>query len=157
MDKSIPLYVPAQSINAYRAADQWNEFTNIQAISSNPDPDPDPDPNPDPDPDPDPKPEENDYNVIYQISDGFQLDAEIVTLHLTVAPQIAGFSFLKWQVVAGDLVNGIKIQAVYTAKSENTPEVVINPANSAQKLIRNGQVYILTEDKIYSITGQTVR
>ena len=37
------------------------------------------------------------------------------------------------------------------------PEVVINPANSAQKLIRNGRVYILTGDKTYTITGQEVR
>ena len=32
--KSIPLYVPAESIEAYKAADQWKDFTNIQAIST---------------------------------------------------------------------------------------------------------------------------
>ena len=32
VDKSIPLYVPGSSITAYKAADQWNEFTNILAI-----------------------------------------------------------------------------------------------------------------------------
>jgi len=32
VDKSIPLYVPAGSISAYQAADQWSDFTNIQAI-----------------------------------------------------------------------------------------------------------------------------
>lgn len=32
VDKSIPLYVPAQSVEAYRAADGWKEFTNIQPI-----------------------------------------------------------------------------------------------------------------------------
>ncbi len=31
VNKSIPLYVPAQSVNEYKAADQWKEF-NIQAI-----------------------------------------------------------------------------------------------------------------------------
>ena len=30
--KSIPLYVPAESVEAYRAADGWSEFTNIQPI-----------------------------------------------------------------------------------------------------------------------------
>ena len=34
VDKSIPVYVPAESIEAYKAAEYWNEFTNIQAISS---------------------------------------------------------------------------------------------------------------------------
>ncbi len=32
VDKSIPLYVPAGSIDAYKAANQWKDFTNIQAI-----------------------------------------------------------------------------------------------------------------------------
>ena len=34
VDKSIPLYVPAEGITAYQAADGWSEFTNIQAIPS---------------------------------------------------------------------------------------------------------------------------
>ena len=29
---NIPLYVPAESINAYKAAEQWKEFNPIQAI-----------------------------------------------------------------------------------------------------------------------------
>ena len=32
VNKSIPIYVPAASINAYMNANVWNEFTNIQAI-----------------------------------------------------------------------------------------------------------------------------
>ena len=34
VDKSIPVYVPASSVNAYKAADGWKEFTNIQPILS---------------------------------------------------------------------------------------------------------------------------
>lgn len=30
--KSIPVYVPAESVSAYQEADQWREFMNIQAI-----------------------------------------------------------------------------------------------------------------------------
>ena len=29
---SIPLYVPAGSVDTYKAADEWKKFTNIQAI-----------------------------------------------------------------------------------------------------------------------------
>ena len=32
VDKSIPLYVPVESVAAYKAANEWHEFTNIQAI-----------------------------------------------------------------------------------------------------------------------------
>ena len=33
-DKSIPLYVPANSVNAYKAAEVWKDFINIQPIQS---------------------------------------------------------------------------------------------------------------------------
>jgi len=33
VDKSIPLYVPAESVDAYKAADGWKDFTNILPIS----------------------------------------------------------------------------------------------------------------------------
>ncbi|MBO5863479.1 MAG: hypothetical protein J6Q59_04340 [Paludibacteraceae bacterium] len=34
VDKSIPLYVPAESVEKYKAAEGWNEFKNIMAIPS---------------------------------------------------------------------------------------------------------------------------
>ncbi len=34
VNKTIPLYVPAESVESYKAADYWKEFTNIQAIPS---------------------------------------------------------------------------------------------------------------------------
>ena len=33
VNKSIPLYVPAGSVSAYKSADQWKDFTNILPIS----------------------------------------------------------------------------------------------------------------------------
>ena len=37
VNKSIPVYVPANSVNAYKNADEWKDFTNIQPISVAPD------------------------------------------------------------------------------------------------------------------------
>jgi hypothetical protein len=50
------------------------------------------------------------------------------------------------------------LQAVYEANNptSNPSDVVVNPANKAQKLIRNGNVYILQEDKLYTITGTKI-
>ena len=135
------LYVPAQSIAAYQTADVWKEFGNILPIEE-----------------PIVDPTDSVYDVVYLDQAGLQIETEPIILHLPVAPEIEGFSFLKWQVVAGDLENGIYIQAVYTANEPtNAPEVYTNPANKAQKLIRNGKVYILTDDKVYSISGQKVK
>ncbi len=143
VDKSAcTLYVPAESLEAYKAAEVWKEFGTILPIEG----------------DLPIEPTEGEFNVLYVGQDGDSISSEAVMLHLPVAPEIAGFTFLKWQVVAGDLENGIIIQAVYQAEEPTSaPAVYTNPANPAQKLIRNGNVYILTDDKIYSITGQTVR
>lgn len=35
VNKSISLYVPAESIEAYKSAEYWKEFSNIQAIKDN--------------------------------------------------------------------------------------------------------------------------
>ena len=134
------LYVQQQSLAAYQAANVWKDFGTILPI------------------DEPIEPEEANFNVIYIDSLNNEIQRDSVILHLPVAPMIEGFTFLKWQVVAGDLEDGIFIQAVYTAdESFSAPEVYTNPANSAQKLIRNGNVYILTGDKVYTVTGQEVR
>ena len=39
----------------------------------------------------------------------------------------------------------------------SAPEVYVNPANPAQKLLRNGQVYILKDDKTYTIMGAQIQ
>ena len=141
IDKSAcTLYVPYASIGLYRNAYQWSEFFNILPIDEPVEPDP------------------TYINVNYIDQAGNLFAAEYVTLHLPVAPIIEGFSFLTWQVVAGDLEDGIVIQAVYSANEPSSaPEVYTNPANQAQKLIRNGHVYILKDDKVYTIHGQKVK
>ena len=76
VDKSIPLYIPEESVDLYKAAEVWKDFTNIQTID----------------------------------------------------------------------------------ETHSIGEVNQQPAaNPAQKLIRNGNVYILTGDRTYTVTGQQLK
>ena len=138
------LYVPEESVAAYKAADVWKEFGNIVGVDV-----------------PGEDPVETipgDYSIYYVDKENQELSDEVVTLHVPVAPVITGFTFLRWETVAADIKLGITIQAVYQADiPSSAPAVYTNPANPAQKLIRNGNVYILTEDKTYTITGQMVK
>ena len=101
---------------------------------------------------------DKEFEVIFSDQDNNELSTQSVTLRVPLAPEIEGFTFLYWQPVAVPIDNVITIQAVYES---NTPtaalEVFVNPTNMAQKLIRNGQVYILQEDKAYTISGQVIR
>jgi hypothetical protein len=84
---------------------------------------------------------------------------EQLTFHVPEAPEFDGFTFLRWEFVGGAISDGLTIQAVYKADAPTSaPEIVINPSNPAQKLIRNGSVYILTDDsRTYTLTGQQVK
>ena len=135
VNKTIPIYVPAKSIKAYEEADVWKEFSNIQSIWN------------------------VECSITYVDNDDAFLDSEVIVFHLPEAPKFAGFTFLKWTVKASDLTEGITIQAVYTSDSPtSSPSVVVNPANSAQKLIREGNIYILTDDsRTYTLSGQQIK
>ena len=125
------LNVPKESVSLYQAANVWKEFTN--------------------------KTVEDDYTINYVDKDSQALYNHVVTLYVPVAPTITGFTFVGWQTVSTMLTDGITLQAVYQADEPfSAPTVYTNPANPAQKLIKNGNVYILTDDKTYSITGQIV-
>ena len=124
------LFVPENAIETYQAASVWQDFTV--------------------------KPSGN--CVIYYVGEDDQpLKNEEVILSAPQAPEITGFRFVEWQVLEGSLTDGITIRAVYKADiPSSTPAVYTNPTNPAQKLIKNGNVYILTEDKTYTITGKRV-
>ena len=101
---------------------------------------------------------DKEFEVIFSDQDNYELSAQSVTLRVPVAPQIAGFTFLYWKTIDARVDDVITLQAVYESKSPSAaPEVYVNPANPAQKLIRNGQVYILHEEKMYTISGQVVK
>ena len=136
------LYVPMDYIDLYRAEAVWRDFLNIIGVAT------------------DLQFDEQLVQVTYLKADADHSPhyMETQTWEIPVAPRIEGFTFLRWEVQAGDLADGIFLQAVYEANNptSNPSDVVVNPANKAQKLIRNGNVYILQDDKLYTITGTKI-
>ncbi len=102
--------------------------------------------------------EEKDVTILYTNgNDGGTILSHSVVLKMPEAPEIEGFTFLGWQPKAEFIDEIIEIQAIYKSDSEAAPQVVANPSNPSQKLIRNGNVYILQCDKTYTITGAEVK
>lgn len=105
--------------------------------------------------------EKEQLNVTVSYVDGVEnnlLDIEGIVLTLPNVPEFAGFTFLRWETVAANIENGITIQAVYEANEPTyAPVVYTNHANPTQKLIRNGNVYILTDDNTYNAQGTLVK
>ena len=99
---------------------------------------------------------DKDLTVVYSDRDNNEISTQTLTFRIPLAPEIEGFTFLYWKTIDAPINDMITIQAVYEATTA-VPEVYVNPANPAQKLIRNGQVYILHEDKMYTISGQVVK
>ena len=134
------LYVPIDYIDLYRAADVWKDFANIIGVAT------------------DLQFEDQIVSLTYLKQDSTLHYMESQKWQVPHAPRIEGFTFLKWQVLPGDLAEGIVLQAVYEANNPTeAPAVYTNPANHAQKLIKNGNVYILSGDKTYTVTGQEVK
>ena len=134
------LYVPIEYIDLYQTADVWKEFNPIIGMSVGLHFD------------------EQAVPVTYLKSDSSLYHMDLQTWQVPVAPRIQGFNFLKWEVQKGDLADGILLRAVYeTDQPTEMPAIYTNPANPAQKLIREGKVYILRDEKTYTIQGQIVK
>lgn len=104
--------------------------------------------------------EDYDMTIVFTNSEdnNSEIYSQSLTIKVPAAPEIVGFTFLYWQPVAEPLTDTITIQAIYKADTlTSAPEVYVNPANPAQKLLRNGQVYILKDDKIYTIMGAQIQ
>ena len=135
------LYVPIDYIDLYQAKDVWKDFLNIIGVAT------------------DLQFEDQIVNITYLKADSSLHYMESQRWQVPHEPRIEGFHFLGWRVQPGMLAEGIVLQAVYESDTPtpNPSDVVVNPANSAQKLIREGNVYILSDDKLYTIQGQKVR
>lgn len=103
--------------------------------------------------------EEVDNCTVYYVDkEATELENEQLYLHIPEPPVIAGFTFLKWQTVAGDLADGITIQAIYQSNDPTSlPDIVLVPGHESMKLVRDGIVYVLTGDHIFTIQGQKVK
>ena len=104
--------------------------------------------------------EYRDMTIIFTNSEDndSEIYSQSLTLTIPAAPEIEGFTFLGWKATDEFISDVITIQAIYEANAPaSTPEVYVNPANPAQKLIRNGQVYILKDDKTYTIMGAQIQ
>ena len=100
---------------------------------------------------------DKDLTIIFSDRDNNQISAQTVTLSVPLAPEIAGFTFLYWLPVAEPVEDVITLQAVYKSNNDTptaAPEVFVNPSNPAQKLIRNGQLFILRAGKEYDVIGR---
>jgi len=103
---------------------------------------------------------QGEYTIHYHnTADDTEIAAEKIDLHFPEPPEIEGFVFVGWQAVCDEfIVEGMEIQAVYEPVLPLSAEqVVVNPSNPAQKLFRNGTVYVLQDEKVYTVTGQTVK
>jgi len=135
------LYVPMDYIDLYRAKAVWCDFDNIIGVAT------------------DLQFEDQTVQVTYLKQDSTLHYMEAQTWEIPVAPRIEGFTFLKWQVLPGDLADGIVLQAVYTANNptDNNSPSLQGRSGEASKLIRQGNVYILRDDELFTITGQRVK
>jgi hypothetical protein len=140
------LYVPIDYIDLYQEKDVWKEFYNIIGVAT------------------DLQFEDQTVQVSYLKADSSLYYMEAQQWSIPIAPRIEGYSFLKWEVLAGDLADGIVLQAVYEKNSDTptgneapaAPDVV-SPYSAAKKLIQRGNVYILRDDALFTITGQKVK
>ena len=142
------LYVHAQLLDDYKAAEQWKEFGTILPIEEE-----EPE-----DPEDEIELQDVEMTIIFTNSEdnNSEIHHQAITIKVPTAPTIAGFTFLYWQPVAEPITNVITIQAIYEANTPTSVEVYTNPANPAQKLLRNGQVYILQDGKTYTVMGAEI-
>ena len=85
--------------------------------------------------------------------------SQVIALDYPEVPEVEGYTFQYWQLIGEDLTAGIiRLQAVYKS---NTPtdldETIGNRQSSNRKFIKDGNLYILKDEFIYTINGQKVK
>jgi len=98
-------------------------------------------------------------SISFVDKEGETIRSQMVELEYPTAPVIEGFTFLYWQPIAEDISAGtIRIQAVYKS---NTPTAIdetnLKSEIKNHKLIKDGNLYILKDEFIYTINGQRIK
>lgn len=73
------------------------------------------------------------------------------------APFLADKSFIGWKVLEGNIAEGVVIQATYEGDTPQSLPSIGNSEAAPQKILHNGQIYILRGNKTYTIQGQKVK
>ena len=134
------LYVPLESVDLYQDAAIWQDFSTVIGFN------------------PGVYVYDSIVSLTYLKANGDSLFMEPKTLAVPVAPRIPGFKFVQWQVQQGMLADGIVLQAIYESISPtDAPSVYVNPTNPAQKLFKEGNVYILHDERTYNAIGVEVK
>jgi uncharacterized repeat protein (TIGR02543 family) len=93
--------------------------------------------------------------------DNTLVTVQTIQLDYPEAPKISGYTFQYWRVAEKNLSGGtIRLQAVYTSTPtdiEETPFPSGEGRGEASKFIKEGNVYILKDEFIYTINGQRVK
>lgn len=100
--------------------------------------------------------EQHELDVQYLGNDEEELHSEMIKLNMPVAPEIDGFTFVEWEIVGGKLAEGLVLQAVYSPNTGIEANKV-STSDAARKLIRNGNVFILRDDKAFTVQGTQVK
>lgn len=82
-----------------------------------------------------------------------------VELEYSLAPDIKGYVFQYWQVKEKNISDGIiRLQAVYAEDTtSDIEETTVNRKSSGSKFIKEGNLYILKDEFIYTTNGQRVK
>ena len=98
--------------------------------------------------------------IQFMDQDDTPVTVQTIQLDYPEAPKISGYTFQYWRVAEKNLSGGtIRLQAVYTSTPtdlEETPFPSGEGRGEASKFIKEGNVYILKDEFIYTINGQRV-
>jgi len=88
--------------------------------------------------------------------DNTMISNESITLNIPAYQSHEGYIFAGWETINNNISNGIIIRSVYTSESQsnNIPEAQKSPF---EKIIKDGQIYILRGNKTYTLQGQEVK
>lgn len=133
VDKSqCVLYVPEESIDLYRAADVWKEFTNIQAI---------------------PGSSVTYYTVVFQSWDGTELKNERIEEGLSAVapddPTRKGYTFIGWDTEYDNVTKDLIITALFekNAPEPETPTSFAIDLNTAKEMAYTDCSAVLTVEE----------